>query len=224
MRDVSIKMSTICPTTSTVFRFSAALSSAFGSLPPVTKSMTKNRGAAVALLHRGKKRNHNKTSFYRMFYSRNTQRTPWQKKNKKCWFLCCFWSNQTLQYKHGWSMCFCSFRKNTILDSLLLFVKPLQLGSLLILSFYSIFLHFTKFCPVLQARFLPPLSPLKPRPFVDACITAWTSLRAMLFKAILLFGFDLLWLRECVWWCCFYLHALVHERFVPRGLCSSQLQ
>lgn len=66
--------------------------------------------------------------------------------------------------------------KKITLDSLLLFVKLLQIYSLLILPFYSIFLHFTMFCLVLKARFQPPLSPLKPRRFVDACITAGTSL------------------------------------------------
>lgn len=63
---------------------------------------------------------------------------------------------------------------------------------------HSTAFSYTSFCPVLQARFLPLLSPLRPQPFVDACIATRTSLRAMLFKATLHFGFDLLWLRECV--------------------------
>ena len=50
--------------------------------------------------------------------------------------------------------------KKIALDSLLLFIKLLLIYSLLILPSCSIFLHYTMFCLVPQARFQPPLGPL----------------------------------------------------------------
>lgn len=120
------------------------------------------------------------TKLHPMFYSRNTQRTPCQnhteKKNR------CLPAAPEVIKRFNPNMvdpcASAAFRTN----SLLLFVKLLQLSILLILSLHSV--SPPKFWPVRQAEFLPPRSPLKPRAFVDGCIT-WTSLRAMLFKAIL---------------------------------------
>lgn len=60
------------------------------------------------------------------------------------------------------------------------------------------------------------------KPFVDAYITH--DLASELFYSKQSCILVLICLEKSVWWCCFYLHALAHERFTLGGRSSSQLQ
>lgn len=113
---------------------------------------------------------------------------------------------------HIWSVRLCGFRQSFILNSLLLLVKLLQLCSLLTPPCFATRKpSFTRF---LRPGFCHLSAPSKP--FVDAYITHDLASELCYSKRSCILV--LICLEKSVWWCCFYLHALAHERFTLEGM------
>lgn len=171
---------------SQVFRFSAAINSALGSLNICLQWLNQNKRKprCCGCFDAQKKRNLNKCVSYHIFYSTNTQRTPCEKKT--FWLLLLFLRQMNFQtlLLQTWLILvllqllqtYYSRQPPTLCQT----VAPLQPTHSLMLQ------HFPALCQVSVQSFRPGAStfnPLKPQPFVAGCITTRTSLGAVLFKA-----------------------------------------
>lgn len=131
----------------------------------------------------------------------------------------CIWSNQMLQHVHDWAMYFCSFSINFILNSLLHFLKLFQLCSLLTPQHFLALRHFL---PSPWGQVPATSQPPQTMSFCR-CLHDYINLAQSCYSkqsCFLVLIYDEL---ESLMVLFFYLNALMYGRFIPQGLCSSQL-